>query len=269
MSLFRIVEPVDAGAVVTATEPGIGELLVANVLTQDPRRVFRVADASALDIDVDLGPAPPDADTVGLIGATFSASGTWEWREAPTQGELTSAPTNTISGIAGRQSTRENPRGDWYHARVELPGTTRQRWRRISIADAPAGTWQVGRVLHGLGLQFPREYQGGWNEDFLSPDKLRTDAGVGSRGVGGPLRKRVNVQMSSVEESERVAFLDLLRRRGEDKEVWIFRDFTTEGKTTEDSVYGLLEDALGQGKAPAYRVTRTYSLRMSVLELTP
>jgi len=268
LSKFRIIEPVGDSAAVTGSEIGIGDLVVANVLTQDPRKVYRVADASALEIELDLGATPPDADTVGLVGATFSGSGTWEWREAATQGGL-SSPTAILAGIVGRQADRDNPRGEWYNSRAELPGSSRQRWQRITISDAAAGTWQIGRLILGLGLQFSREYQGGWDEDLISLDALATRAGVGAATVAGAAYREVSVSMTSVPPDEWRAYVDLLNRRGETGDVWAFRDFTDDDTVTEGSIYGLLTGVIGRGAGPRQRVTRQYQQRITVAELRP
>jgi hypothetical protein len=263
MSRFRILETVGDDGAALASEIHIGGNLLAHIFDPNPRKVFRVSDSSALVITVDLGVDHEEFDTVALLGATFSSSGTWSWAEAATEAGLL-APVNEVVGISGRMG--DNPRGEWYNSRTELPVGPRYRWQRITVSDALASDFQVSRAYFCRSFTFQAEYANGWNISLESGGKLRSGSGLFETTVQGLKYRVVDVETKYMTTAERDGVMRILERRGEEADIWMLRDYLDDSQITDYSVYGRFRDMLGPTAGPKNTSPLRFGKKISVRE---
>lgn len=249
---LRIISTNEADEAVLASGDFLAALPVGNLQLQGRARVARTVDAAGLKLIEGEWPNPRVLTACVLQGHNLTSSATWRlqcWSGAGQAGSLTydSGTQRALRRVGwGLFGYGLVPWGStvftgWERAFSVLwfPAVAARSWR-ITLADAgnPAGYLQAKRLLMGsyfepvVNAEYGLELT--WQEDTKQE---RTQAST-LRSDAGPQYRRVSGNLSHLDAIERARFMELCRKVGMRREIFV-SVFPGTGSTQERD-YALL-----------------------------
>ena len=230
-----------------------------NLQDMQPSVVYRSANTSALDIDVDLG-ALTDVDFFALVNCNFTLSASVRVRTATTQANLTASPNYDSGAVTFTAPLAYANRG-FYNKRAAVVNA---RWVRFSVADVanPAGFLEIGRLIVARAFVPARNYNFGGGIGFVDPTEISETLGGQLYVNARPRRKTMEFEIAH-NASDSWVVLNNDRARGLAKEWLIIQDMDDTTNIHDRSIYGLMREL-----APIVHTARNfYTKRYKIEEM--
>lgn len=255
-----------------------GTMTATNLLTDQPREVWRATDLENVNVELDLGSAA--GINLLWIGYTnCSPDATMRWRAAASQSDLTADPAYDSGELDVWPHADIETDWEYMHGMHWLGAAAAQtfQWWRLDLSDpAPRGPkqngafttaeyLQAGRIILANAWQPTRNLSYGWGIGWQDPSPMQDSAAGQTYSDQLARKRRLAFTLSAGTEDDLYenAF-QIDRRFGASRGILVSRDPSNTRRLMDQTIYGRNVDV---GEPIINERFNIYSKRYGLVEM--